>query len=107
MSTKYIMMILYDIPSTTKEERHAYTLFRNNVLKEGFYQLQESVYVKGIRNKSVVERINRDLLKVAPKNSNIRSFIFLQTNFDKMININGEVKLCEKILQNDIKIIEF
>lgn len=40
------VMLMYDLPNTTKEENHFYTKFRNNLLKLGYTQIQESIYVR-------------------------------------------------------------
>ena len=39
-------MVMFDLPTVTKQERLEYTRFRKYLLKEGFIQLQFSVYAK-------------------------------------------------------------
>lgn len=40
------LLATFDCPVGTKEERHAYTVFRRTLLKQGFTQHQFSVYLR-------------------------------------------------------------
>lgn len=40
------ILVFFDLPVTTGEERRAYTKFRKFLIKDGFLMLQESVYCK-------------------------------------------------------------
>ena len=37
---------VFDLPTQTREQRHAYTVFRQKLLQNGFTQLQYSVYIR-------------------------------------------------------------
>ena len=37
---------MFDLPTVTKKERKDYTVFRKNLLKDGFSMVQYSVYVR-------------------------------------------------------------
>ena len=48
------ILVFFDLPVTTGEERRAYTKFRKFLIKDGFLMLQESVYLL-MCDKEVVE----------------------------------------------------
>lgn len=106
MNSKYTSILLYDIPSKSKEEVKLYSKFRKKILAEGYYQLQESVYIKVIANKSVNIRIANELKLLAPLNSNIRMLLLPEKTFERIEVIAGELSISEKIVKKDIKIIE-
>ena len=37
---------MFDLPTDTKQARKSYTLFRRNLLKDGFHMVQYSVYAR-------------------------------------------------------------
>jgi len=40
------ILVLFDLPTETKKERKIYTLFRKNLLKDGFTMFQFSIYLR-------------------------------------------------------------
>lgn len=40
------VIVLFDLPTTTKTERKRYTLFRKRLMKGGFTMMQYSVYMR-------------------------------------------------------------
>ncbi len=106
MSTNYILMVLYDIPNNSKDERKEYIKFRKKLIYTGFYQLQESVYIKRYNNKQKIKRILNELEILAPINSNIRVLTLTDSTFDKIHIVSGSLSFNEKIVSKSIKIIE-
>ena len=55
---------VFDLPTQTKEQRHAYTQFRQTLLKNGFSQLQYSVYIRNMptfhKAEALVEQLGRE-----------------------------------------------
>ena len=41
-----VVMVFYDLPMGTSAQRRHYTVFRKHLMREGFVQMQESLYVK-------------------------------------------------------------
>ena len=66
-----VLMLMYDIPVSNSEQRREYSHFRKAILREGFMQMQESVYVRLYRNYTLaagdVERIRGE----APKGGSV------------------------------------
>lgn len=55
------LMVFFDLPTKTSENRRNYRRFRKDLISNGFFMLQESVYCRMVINeamaKSVVARI--------------------------------------------------
>ena len=67
MSYRYMRMILFfDLPTETAQERREYTRFRKYLLKNGFMMMQESVYCKIALNQTVVNSLYDSLQKNKP-----------------------------------------
>lgn len=85
-----VIMVLYDLPAVTKEERRIYRRFNDMLEKEGYIMFQESVYVKLIHNfvqsKNEVEKIR----KSAPKKGMINALTINLNDFRNMVNISGK-----------------
>ena len=54
-------MVFFDLPTVTAENRRNYRRFRKDLISDGFFMLQESVYCRMVINeamaKSVVDKI--------------------------------------------------
>lgn len=105
-SIKYICMVLYDLPTTLKSSARAYRIFRKVLIKNGYYQLQESVYCKKFNEKSQAKNSIKNLKNFAPLHGNIRAIIFTNNVFEQMEIILGETKFEEKVLSNKSRILE-
>ena len=40
------LLVLFDLPTDTKKDKKAYTLFRKNLIKDGFTMFQFSIYIR-------------------------------------------------------------
>lgn len=40
------LMVLFDMPTETKKDIRAYTLFRKNLIRDGFTMFQFSIYIR-------------------------------------------------------------
>ena len=57
MSYRFMrVLVLFDLPVLTGDQRREYARFRKFLLKSGFLMLQESVYCKLALNTTVVNR---------------------------------------------------
>ena len=51
MSYRYMrILVFFDLPVTTEDDRRVYRTFRKYLIKSGFLMLQESVYCKLAQN---------------------------------------------------------
>ncbi|MEZ7570101.1 CRISPR-associated endonuclease Cas2 [Streptococcus anginosus] len=91
MSYRYMRMILmFDMPVETAEERKAYRKFRKFLIKEGFIMHQFSVYSKLLLNSSANNALLERLKINNPKKGSITLLTVTEKQFSRMIYLNGE-----------------
>ncbi|MBT1048490.1 CRISPR-associated endonuclease Cas2 [Streptococcus macedonicus] len=91
MSYRYMRMILmFDMPTETAEERKAYRKFRKFLLSEGFIMHQFSVYSKLLLNNSANKAMVDRLQANNPKKGSITLLTVTEKQFARMIYLNGE-----------------
>ncbi|MBM7709367.1 CRISPR-associated protein Cas2 [Enterococcus lemanii] len=97
------MLLMFDMPTETADERKAYRKFRRFLLSEGFIMHQFSVYSKLLlndsANKAMIDRLNGN----NPKKGNITLLTVTEKQFARMIYLNGVRDDC--IANSDKRII--
>lgn len=95
------VLLMFDVPTKTKKEQKYATKFRNALIKQGFFMMQFSVYMricKGIVSaKSAVERVRG----ILPPLGNVRALIITEKQFDNMQILLGSAGFNERM--NDDK----
>ena len=91
MSYRYMrLLLMFDMPVQTANERKAYRKFRKFLLSEGFIMHQFSVYSKlllnGTANKAMINRLKQN----NPKQGLITLLSVTEKQFSKMIYLNGD-----------------
>lgn len=83
------MLLMFDLPIDTAEERKAYRKFRKFILSEGFIMHQYSVYSKILLNNSANKAMIDRLQKNNPKNGKITLLTVTEKQFSRMIYLSG------------------
>ena len=95
------VLLMFDIPTKSKKEQKYATRFRNELIKQGFFMMQFSVYMricKGVSAaKSAVERVRG----ILPPLGNVRTLIITEKQFDNMQILLGSAGFNERV--NDDK----
>lgn len=90
MSYRFMRIIVFfDLPVITREDRHRYTLFRTFLLKNGFIMLQESVYSKLVLNLSARDTVIFNIKKNRPPEGLVEILTVTEKQFSKMEIITG------------------
>lgn len=97
------VLVFFDLPVITGEQRREYTKFRKFLLKSGFMMLQESVYCKLALNGTVVRGIVDNVRKNSPKEGLVQLLTVTEKQYAKMDLIIGEVK--SEILDSDERLV--
>ncbi len=84
------MILMFDMPTETVEERKAYRKFRKFLLSEGFIMHQFSIYSKLLLNNSANKAMIDRLQANNPKKGNITLLSVTEKQFARMIYLNGE-----------------
>lgn len=91
MSYRYMrMLLMFDIPTETVDERKAYRKFRKFLINEGFIMHQFSVYSKLLLNNSASNAMLDRLKANNPKKGNITLLTVTEKQFARMIYLNGQ-----------------
>ena len=84
------MLLMFDMPTETVDERKAYRKFRKFLINEGFIMHQFSVYSKLLLNNSASNAMLDRLKANNPKKGNITLLTVTEKQFARMIYLNGE-----------------
>lgn len=87
---KGVLLLLFDLPSVTSEDHKEYYHFRKKLLQNGFLQLQESCYLKLIRNISSADAVIKSLDGIMPKAGNVSVLSLSMTEFRGIRCLLGE-----------------
>ena len=97
------VLVFFDLPVTTSENRRAYTHFRKFLLKNGFLMLKESVYCKLALNSTAVNAIVENIHKNKPEEGLIQLLTVTEKQYAKMDIIIGEIK--SEVLDSDERLV--
>lgn len=97
------IIVLFDLPVETGEERRAYYIFRKALIREGFIMLQESVYCKLMTTPSVENSVRNLIQKYKPDKGLVQLLIITEKQFAKMEFIVGESK--NDIIDSDERLV--
>ena len=62
-----MVIVMFDLPTSSKDERKRYTDFRKGLLESGFIQLQYSVYARYSSSPEKAEAIHNSIVKNLPQ----------------------------------------
>lgn len=95
MSYRYMrMLLMFDMPTETADERKAYRKFRKFLINEGFIMHQFSVYSKLLLNNSASNAMLERLKANNPKKGNITLLTVTEKQFARMIYLHGQRDHC-------------
>ena len=97
------VLVFFDLPVLTSENRRAYAKFRRFLLKNGFLMLQESVYCKLAVNSSAVNAIVDNVHKNKQEEGLIQLLTVTEKQYAKMDIILGQVK--SEVLDTDERLV--
>lgn len=97
------VLVFFDLPVITEENKRAYRKFRNFLLKNGFLMLQESVYCKLALNSTAVRTIVDNVHKNKPEEGLIQLLSVTEKQYAKMDIIIGNIK--NEVLDSDERLV--
>ena len=91
MSYRFMRVIVFfDLPTETLEDRKNYRKFRRFLIKDGFMMLQESVYAKLALNSTQVAQIVNEVKSSQPEKGSVQILSVTEKQFSKMEIISGK-----------------
>ena len=84
------VVVFFDLPTETAEERRDYRRFRAALLKNGFFMMQESVYSKIILNNPPANVIKETVRKLKTGKGLIQMLTVTERQFENMEFVLGK-----------------
>lgn len=97
------IMVMFDLPTLSAENRIEYTKFRKFLLKSGFIMMQESIYTKIALNTSAADSIMHQVRMHKPPSGLVQMLVITERQFQKMELIVGEEQ--KDIINDDERLI--
>lgn len=86
------MIVFFDLPVITKEQKRSAIQFRNFLLKDGYYMIQFSVYGRICNGSDDVEKHRKRVKVNLPDNGSIRLLVITEKQYEKMDILLGNLK---------------
>ena len=84
------MVVMFDLPTDTAEDRKRYAKFRGLLLKDGFTMLQFSVYGRHCASDENAEVHEKRVVSGLPEKGNIRILKVTEKQFARMKTFYGK-----------------
>lgn len=84
------MIVFFDLPVTTKLERKAATVFRNQLLERGFHMAQYSVYIRLLSGKEAVEAMARSIQHDLPRKGKVEILAITDRQYENIIAFENQ-----------------
>lgn len=93
------LIVFFDLPVSTKDQRRRATQFRQTLLKEGYYMIQFSVYGRICSNRESAQYHEARLMCQVPANGSVRLLTVTEKQYANMSILSGEQAEEEKPIQ--------
>lgn len=87
------VMVLFDLPTTTKAERKSYSRFRDFLLGSGFEMAQFSIYVRHTNGKDAIEAIIRKVENAMPPEGKVDILQFTDKQYENIVCLRGDRRI--------------
>ncbi len=78
------IIAMFDLPTDTKEAKMRYARFRKSLIRDGFVQMQYSVYVRHASSRENAEVHMQRIEKAIPPEGEVRVFTITDKQFSRM-----------------------
>lgn len=95
------LILFFDLPMVTKEERKVYAKFRKYLINNGFMMLQFSVYAKIFPNRDALMQYTQGLKRNVPNRGSIRMMAVTEKQYDRMEIIVGGKTIQEEVVTDE------
>ncbi len=99
------VLVMFDLPVGSSEQRKEYTRFRKFLIKNGFLMMQESIYCKLALNATVVNAIKDQVYKNKPKEGLVQLLTITEKQYERMEIIVGSGQ--KEVLESDERLVIF
>ncbi len=86
------LVVFFDMPTETKKDRRAYTLFRKHLLKCGFTMFQYSIYTRHCLSREHMDKFKKAVKRGLPAKGHIVIAMMTDKQFGMMEVFHGVKK---------------
>lgn len=86
------LMVMFDLPVETSQQRRAYRVFRKKLIQEGFLMIQYSVYVRVCVNRKAAQFMEKRISNFLPENGLVQTLMLTEKQYNDMHFLLGEEK---------------
>ncbi|WP_270455904.1 CRISPR-associated endonuclease Cas2 [Allisonella histaminiformans] len=90
------VLVFFDLPTGTKQEKKQYIRFRKYLLDNGYEMLQYSVYCRITGNRDEAEKYIAHLQMNLPRDGQVRSLLITELQYEQMKILLGSPTISEK-----------
>jgi CRISPR-associated protein Cas2 len=90
------IMVFFDLPTLTKADKRAYTLFRRFLVQDGYDMLQWSVYARIVNGHDDVKKHQQKLIRNLPKYGSVRCMKVSEKQYAAMEILVGTATVQEE-----------
>ena len=90
------MLVFFDLPTKTRKDRRAYTLFRRFLIQDGYDMIQWSVYGRIVNGSDDMKTHMKRLKQNLPPEGSVRCLKISEKQFAQMAFLVGVPKKQEK-----------
>lgn len=95
------LILFFDLPMNTKQERRVYSKFRKYLITNGFTMLQFSVYAKIFPNRISLFQYIEGLKRNIPSKGSIRIMAVTEKQYEKMLILVGGKTIQEETITDE------
>ena len=99
------MIVLFDLPVITPEERKTAGFFRKSLLDQGFHMSQFSVYYRLVSGREALDGYIRDIQKQLPAKGKVDILAITDKQYEAIVSFSGRSK--EKNRKNPSQLLLF
>ena len=104
MSYRFVrILVFFDLPVITNEDKRNYRNFRKYLIKNGFIMMQESIYCKLAVTRGAAEQIVKNIRTNRPSQGLVQLLTVTEKQFAAMEMLTGEFK--SDILDSDERLV--
>jgi len=86
------LMVMFDLPVETSQQRRNYRKFRKNLINEGFLMIQYSIYVRVCVSRQSARFLEKRIATFAPADGVIQTMMVTEKQYNDMHFLAGEFK---------------
>lgn len=95
------IIVIFDLPTGTKKERKEAGNFRKSLIKDGFFMLQYSIYVRLCNGHNDVKKHMYRISKELPSKGSVRAIVLTEQQYSDIKILLGTPSELEKAYKSE------